>query len=69
MASGGETDVWLIIERGAHSKSFPITVVSNKPIDEDDFKYWRKQCNADHCQATLVKEAAEVAERMKAAEK
>lgn len=69
LATGTSTDVWLTLERGTSTMSFPISVVSNQPLSAQHFQEWDKQCRKDGRPLTMQSEAADITRRLKAAEK
>lgn len=61
--------MWLTLERGTSTMSFPISVVSNQPLSAQHFQEWDKQCRKDGRPLTMQSEAADITRRLKAAEK
>ena len=63
-----ETRVALIAERGSLPATLPLILLSNSPIEREEWDEYVRTCRKDRVQITSVSEAQQVASQIKAAQ-
>ena len=62
------THIVLLAERGSQTTIVPISMVSNKGLDQEDFDDWARYCRKDGTQITSLSEAEDAAARIQRAQ-